>query len=226
MAKFEVLELEGMRFVQITLENETVQAESGALSYMTGNIVMDVKLPSVARMLKAYVSEEAHVRPTYTGTGIVCLESSFGGFHVFDPHGETWILDSGSYWASEATVNIGAIREKAWTSFWAGEGFIDWQTKVAGHGTVVLASQGPVEEIILERGKQFVDNGKCVIGRTKDVAYKIARPTKSIITSYASGEGHCRRYDGPGRLLVSYSPFWRFRLFGQQPDAQRNAAAV
>ena len=71
MAKFEVLELEGMRFVQITLENETVQAESGALSYMTGNIVMDVKLPSVARMLKSYMSEEAHVRPTYTGTGIV-----------------------------------------------------------------------------------------------------------------------------------------------------------
>ena len=33
MAKFEVLELEGMRFVQITLENETVQAEFGALSY-------------------------------------------------------------------------------------------------------------------------------------------------------------------------------------------------
>ena len=119
MAKFEVLELEGMRFVQITLENETVQAESGALSYMTGDIVMDVKLLSVARMLKSYVSEEAHVRPTYTGTGIVCLESSFGGFHVFDPHGETWILDSGSYWASEATVDIGAIREKAWTSFWS-----------------------------------------------------------------------------------------------------------
>ena len=126
MAKFEVLDQEGMHFVQITLDNETVQAESGALCLMRGNITMDVKLPTLGRALTSYLAEEAQIRPTYTGTGTMLLESSFGGFHFFDLGGETWILDSGSYWASEGSVTLSAIRERAWTSFWAGEGLIDW----------------------------------------------------------------------------------------------------
>src|SRR5882724_10995640 len=145
MAKFEVEELEGTHYVKITLDNETVQAERGALSSMTGDIAMDAKLPGVGRMLKSYLTEESAIRPTYTGSGIIFLESSFAGFHVFKLEGETWILDSGTYWASEGAINLGAYREKMWTSFWAGEGFIDWQTKVSGHGTVVMTAAGPVE---------------------------------------------------------------------------------
>ena len=38
MAKFEVLEQEGMNFVKIDIENEMVRAESGALCWMTGGI--------------------------------------------------------------------------------------------------------------------------------------------------------------------------------------------
>lgn len=154
------------------------------------------------------------------------LESSFGGFHIFDLGGETWILDSGSYWASEGSVALSAIRERAWTSFWAGEGLIDWQTKVAGHGKVVLSSQGPVEEVALERGRRFVANGKYVIARTQDVSYAIGRPTTSLLKAYLAGEGYCRTYDGPGRLLVSSVPYWRYRLFGEKPELARRAAAV
>ena len=38
MAEFEVCELEGMRWVQIRLRDETVRAEAGALSHMQGDI--------------------------------------------------------------------------------------------------------------------------------------------------------------------------------------------
>jgi uncharacterized protein (AIM24 family) len=226
MAKFELLDQEGMHFVQITLENETVQAESGALCLMTGDITMDVKLPGLGRTLASYLSEEAQIRPTYTGTGTITLEASFGGFHMFDLEGETWILDSRSYWASEGSVRLSAIRERAWTSLWAGEGFIDWQTKVAGHGKVVLASQGPVEEVVLNNDERFVANGKYVIARTQGVTYRIARSARSLLKTYMSGEGYCRTYDGPGRLLVSSVPYWRYRLFGENPDLARNAAGV
>jgi uncharacterized protein (AIM24 family) len=216
MAKFEVEELEGMHYVKITLDNETVHAERGALSSMTGDITMDARLPSIGRLLKSYLSEESAIRPTYTGSGIIFLESSFAGFHVFEPGGETWILDSGTYWASEGPIALGAHREAIWTSFWAGEGFIDWQTKVSGPGKVVLTCSGPVEEIQLEKGKPLVDNGKCVIARTADVSYGIRRATKSYLASLAAGEGYCRYYDGPGRVLVCYSPYWRYRMFAQQ----------
>jgi uncharacterized protein (AIM24 family) len=176
MATFEIVEQEGMRFVKIGIDKETVQAESGALCAMSGDVTMDVKLPSVGRILKSYASEESHIRPTYTGTGTILLESSFGGFHVVDLMGETWILESGSYWASDATLNLSAIREKVWTSLWTGEGVIDWQTKVSGHGTVVVRTQGPVDELNLMRGERYVANGKYVVGRSAEVAYSLRRP--------------------------------------------------
>jgi hypothetical protein len=50
MAKFEVVEQEGMRFVKIVLANEMVRAEAGALSSISGTIVMDVPLPSFGRI--------------------------------------------------------------------------------------------------------------------------------------------------------------------------------
>jgi uncharacterized protein (AIM24 family) len=226
MAHFDVLEQEGMRFVKITLRDETVRAESGALSSMTGNITMDVPLPSVGRIFKSYLSEQNYIRPTYTGTGELLLEPSFGGYHVFDLGGETWILESGIYWASEASVNVSAVRERAWTSFWAGEGLIDWQTKVSGQGRVALTSQGPVDEIVLEAGQRFVANTKCAIARTIAVAYRIARPTRSLVKTYMSGEGYCRTYQGPGRILVSRVPYWRFQLLGSHSDTPRHIAAA
>ena len=226
MAKFEVVEQEGMRFVKIALADETVRAESGALSSMTGDIVMDVPLPSVGRLLKSYLAEQTYLRPTYTGTGDVLLEASFSGFYVFELQGETWILESGSYWASEASVEVSATRERAWNSFWAGEGFIDWQTKVSGHGRVALKSQGRVDEIVLGPGQRLVAHGKSVIARSREVAYRIARPTKSRLKTYISGEGYCRTYAGPGRLLVIRVPYWQFRLLGPHPATAPPPAAV
>lgn len=226
MAKFDIEELEGMHYVKVMLDNETIQAEAGALSSMTGAIDMTVKAPSIGRVIKSSLAEESAFRPTYTGTGIIFLESMFGGFHVFELKGETWILDRGTYWASEGTINLSAHRESMWTSFWAGEGLIEWQTKVSGNGKVVVASQGPVEELTLEKGKPLVANGRYVVARTADVTYSIRRATKSYLSSLMAGEGLCRCYDGPGRVLVCYSPYWRHRMFSQQGGQALLSAGV
>jgi uncharacterized protein (AIM24 family) len=132
MAEFEVCELEGMRWVQIRLRDETVRAEAGALSHMQGDIKVRVRLPSPLSALKSIISDEAMVRPSYTGTGVINLESSMGGYHPFEVNGDAWILENGAYWASEGGVELGLYRERVWTSFWSGEGFIDYQTKVSG----------------------------------------------------------------------------------------------
>ncbi|MGZ3387885.1 MAG: AIM24 family protein, partial [Isosphaeraceae bacterium] len=81
--------------------------------------------------------------------GTIVLQASLGGFHAFEINEKSWILERGSYWASEASVGLSVHREKVWTSFWLGEGLIEFQTKVTGHGKVVLNSSGPVEEIEL-----------------------------------------------------------------------------
>jgi uncharacterized protein (AIM24 family) len=213
MAKFEVHELEGTRYVDITLENETVRAEAGALCCMTGNIVLDSRLrPSIGGLIKSLLAEEAVYRPTYTGTGVVSLESSYGGFHVLELNDESWILEKGTYWASEGSVDVTFHREGILTSLWAGEGLVYLQTKVHGRGKVVITSAGPVEEILLETGKTFVAEGKYVVGRTADVSFKLRRATKSFLGKYTAREGLVRVYGGPGRILLNPAPYWRYRM--------------
>jgi uncharacterized protein (AIM24 family) len=206
MARFETCELEGMRWVQIQIEDETVRAEAGALSYMTGNITIQARLPSPLSAFRSIVSDEAVVRPSYLGTGVIHLESSLGGYHTFDVAGESWILQKGAYWASEGGVELGLFRERVWTSLRTGEGFVDYQTRVSGEGRVVLNAPGPVEEITLDDERLVVD-GKLVIARTVGVDYQFRRAT-SFFGAFFSGEPWVRIYQGKGKALVCWTPYW------------------
>jgi uncharacterized protein (AIM24 family) len=213
MAEFKVHELEGTRYVDIHLNDEMVRAEAGALSYFTGNIQIYSRLvPSVGGLIKSLLADEAVYRPTYTGTGVITLESSLGGFHVLDLSGESWILERGTYWASEGSVDVSFHRERLATSIWAGEGLIYLQTKVRGQGKVVLSTRGPIEEIVLGNGKSLAAEGKYVIARTGDVSFKVRRSTKNYLGKFTSGEGSVRVYEGSGRILLNPAPYWRYRI--------------
>ena len=81
MAEFEVCELEGMRWVQIRLRDETVRAEAGALSHMQGDI--EVTAPCVVENTASRPSSvkpsayEAAAPPLGVGGG----DSSMGTGH-------------------------------------------------------------------------------------------------------------------------------------------------
>ena len=52
MAEFKVHELEGTRYVDIHLNDEMVRVESGALSYLTGDIRVHSQLvPSIGGLI-------------------------------------------------------------------------------------------------------------------------------------------------------------------------------
>ena len=206
MAEFEVCQLEGMRWVQIAIDDETVRAESGALSYMSGNIRMSARLPGVGSAIKAVMSNQAMVRPAYTGTGTIHLESSLHGYHMLALDGEPWILEKGAYWASEEGVQLQLHRERVWTSLRTGEGFIDYRTKVSGKGRVVLNAPGPVEELTLN-DERLVAEGSYVIARTEGIDYRYRLAT-TFLQSFISGEPRVRDYQGTGRALVCWAPYW------------------
>jgi uncharacterized protein (AIM24 family) len=212
MATFEIQQGQFQRWVKITLGNEAVRAEAGALSYMRGDIKVDTPLPSLGSIIKCSIADEPLIRPRYVGTGEVYLASSFGGYHTVEIAGRPWILENGAYWASDNSVQIGLHRESMVTSFWAGEGFIDYQTKVSGTGRVVLNAAGPVEEIDLGHETISVE-GKLVIARTADVGYRVVRPTKSLLSYWLSGEDYLRQYRGPGKVLLVSTPYLK------RPDA-------
>jgi uncharacterized protein (AIM24 family) len=217
VAHFEVLDEQGLQSVRLTLEDESIRAEAGALATLRGEIRIESPLPTPLAWMRSALSEESVFRPRYTGTGVLELESSLGGFHVFEvADGEGWILEPGSYWASEASVELGIHRERAWTSLWAGRGFIDYRTRVRGHGKVALATSGPVEELTLENDRYWAQ-GPYVIARTEGLAYSLERPTKSFLRSFTTQERLIRGYQGTGRILVCTVPFWRYVLATKRP---------
>jgi uncharacterized protein (AIM24 family) len=211
MARFEVLEREGQFHVRCVLDDETVRTESGALHYMRGDLRMEARTPGIGGVLKAFASGETVFRPTYTGTGELHLEPSFGGFHVMELDGETWILESGAYFASESGLAVDVHREQTMTALRSGEGLVDFQTKVSGRGKLVIATPGPVEETRLD-GERMVVDGRYVLAREASIAYGAGRATKSLVGSVTSGEGLVRTYEGRGRLLLAPIPYWRKRL--------------
>jgi len=220
MAEFEIQTEQNTRFVRAVLQNESIRAEAGALAYMRGDITMKASIPGPRALLRSSLSGEAVVRPTYTGTGEIFLEASLGGFYSFEIQEKPWILERGAYWASEASVDLAAHRETVWNSFWTGEGFVEFRTKVSGHGKVVLNATGPVEEIDLGNEEMAVE-GQLVIARSSRVNYSVRRPSRGRISSWLSQERLLRIYRGPGRILLCATPYWSQYLVASTQKSSR-----
>jgi uncharacterized protein (AIM24 family) len=217
MAQIEIEQAEGVRWAKITLNDEAIVVERGALSHMRGDVRMKARLPGPIRLIRAALSREEAFRPKIIGTGTAYLESSLGGFHVLDlPGHETWIVESGAFWASEASVRQTFTREGFLNSLKAGEGWLHFQTKVSGRGKVMLCSPGPVEEVVLSRasanGGRLVADGKQVLARTSGIRYRLRFPGWMPWSRRKTGEQWLRTYEGEGRLLISATPYWRFTI--------------
>ena len=119
MVQFKVHQLEGTQYVDAHLDNESIRAEAGALSYLTGDIeIRSGLVVSPGKAIRSLLADETIYRPAYSGTGVVTLESSLGGFHILDLRQETWILEPGTYWASEDSVDLSFHRERFLTAIW------------------------------------------------------------------------------------------------------------
>ena len=201
MVKFELIEKEMRNLVKVTLENDSVRTEAGAMYYMKGPIEMtSTQMGGVGGMFKSMLSGESIVRPVYEGTGELYLEPSYGVFTIFDLEGEEWILDKGAYYASEMSVEVGVFTNKAISGMFSGEGF--FQTKVSGSGKVVVSSQGPLETVELNNDKLVVD-GKFAVARTGNLEYRVQKASKGLFSTVISGEGLVNTFTGTGKVLLA-----------------------
>lgn len=216
MAEIEIIDREGLRHVKITLQNETVRAESGALYYMRGNIQMEsAGTGGVGGFMKSLVTGENIFRPTYKGTGELYLEPSFGGFHILELQGDEWIMDAGSYWASEGTVEITAKRNKLISGLFGGEGL--FQTVARGRGKLVFSTPGPIREIHLENNRLAVD-GNFAVARKGNLDYHVEKSAKTLLGSMLSGEGFVNVYEGTGTVLIARTSYKRALMKGKISD--------
>jgi uncharacterized protein (AIM24 family) len=220
MARFEVESSEGMRWVRVDLKNDDVRTERGALNHMKGTIAMDVPFPTLKTWWVSLFSDESPLRPRYHGTGSVWLDSTLGGYHVMNiKPGDRWILDGKCFWASDGEVKLSVHREPMWTSWWADQGLFWYKTALKGQGHVVLAVDGPVEEVELKNDRLVAD-GAFVIARTAGIRLRIRRPARSFVSYWLSGQKLAYSYEGTGKLLLCTVPYWRQRMQRERnPDA-------
>ena len=212
MATFKVESSEGMRWVKVDLDSDRVRTERGALNHMLGAITMDVPLPTLKAWWVSLFSDESVVRPRYSGTGTVYLDSTLGGYHIMKlAAGERWVLDTRCFWASDGDVKLSIHREPMFTSFWAGEGLFWYKTALKGEGQVVLSVDGPVQEMELNNDT-LVTDGPFVVARTKGISMQIKRPAKNLLSYWLSGQKRAYVYKGTGKLILCTVPYWRARM--------------
>jgi uncharacterized protein (AIM24 family) len=189
-----------------------MRAERGALNHMLGAITMDVPLPTLKSWWVSLFSDESVVRPRYSGTGTVYLDSTLGGYHIMKlAAGERWVLDTRCFWASDGDVKLSIHREPMFTSFWAGEGLLWYKTALKGEGQVVLSVDGPVQEMTLN-DDTLVTDGPFVVARTQGITMQIKRPAKNLISYWLSGQKRAYVYKGTGKLILCTVPYWRARM--------------
>ena len=213
MAEFTQREVEGMRQVVIDIAGEAVRARAGALSNMRGRIEFTPRLPGLGDLWRSIFTSEARVRPWYRGTGKILLQPSLSGYHVFDvAAGERWILEQGVYWASEGSVALGFAREPMFASLWAGDGFLNWKTTLAGAGRVAINAPGPVETLDID-GELRVQ-GRLVLGRTDGLRFRSVRSAR-FPRNFISGQKRMRLFQGTGKVMVAWTPYWNQYMYNR-----------
>lgn len=221
-----------LRQVRIILEDSSVKLESGALSYMKGEIEIKTKTGGVVGLGKKFLNSkltgETMFKPTYEGTGEIFLEPSFGHFALIELEDEEIIVDDGLFYACEEDVEVGAAMQKSVSSMlFRNEGI--YQTSISGSGIVVLEIPVPESEIF--KCKLFNDtlkvDGNFAVLRTSNIKFTVEK-SSSLIGSVTNGEGLLNVYSGTGEvwLLPTMSIYQDLRLEGlnslANPEGSRN----
>lgn len=196
-----------LKQVRIILDESAIQIESGALSYMKGQLEIKNKIGGPIGLTKkifdSKVTGETVFKPTIVGSGEVFLEPSFSQFALVELQDDEIIVDDKMFVACEDGIKVGAVMQKSISSMILGnEGA--FQTKISGNGIVVLEIPVPEEEIFkctLNDDELKVD-GNFAILRTGDIEFTVEKSNKSLLGTAASGEGFLNVYRGTGDVWL------------------------
>ncbi|MCE5221133.1 MAG: AIM24 family protein [Clostridium sp.] len=196
-----------LKQIRIILEESSVKLESGSLSYMKGNIEIKNKSGGLLGFGKKIISSkligETVFKPTYSGTGEIFLEPSFGHFALIELEDDEIIVSENMFYACEDGIEVNATMQKnVSAAFLGNEGF--YQARIQGSGIVALKVPVPESEIfkcILINDTLKVD-GNLAILRTGNIEFSVEKSSKSIVGTALSGEGMVNVYRGTGEVWL------------------------
>lgn len=196
-----------LRQARIILDDSSIRIESGALSYMKGDIRIKSDTGGVLafgrKFLSSKITGETVVKPILEGKGEVFLEPSFGHYGLLELEDDEIIIEDGIFYACESSVDISTTAQKTVSSMLLGNEGV-FQTKLSGSGIVLLELPVPESEIF--RCKMHEDvlkiDGNFAILRTGNIEFSVEKSGNTLIGSALNGEGLLNVYRGTGEVWL------------------------
>lgn len=197
-----------LRQVKISLHDSSVFVESGALSFMRGNLDASSNVGGPGGLVKKFISStltgEHVIKPLFSGTGEVLLEPSFNHYVLLSlEEGEEVIVDDRMFFAAEGTVTLGAKAIRSISGAVLGRETL-FQTSLKGPGIAVLEVPVPEQEIFkykLNNDTLKVD-GNIAFLRSGTIDFTVERSTSTLVGTAVAGEGFLHVYRGTGEVWL------------------------
>lgn len=197
--------------VECTLEpGETMVCESGAMSWMSSNMVMETSGGGLGKMFSKALSGEHMFQNRYTAQGsqaTIAFASSFPGniMAIEIGPGKEVICQKSAFLAATPGVELSIFfQKKLGSGFFGGEGFI--MQRLSGNGIAFVEIDGSVVEKELAAGEQLtVDTGYLAM---MDGTCKMDIVTvKGLKNKFLGGEGLFNTViTGPGKVSLQTMP--------------------
>jgi uncharacterized protein (TIGR00266 family) len=197
---------------RVALERgESVRAESGAMVSMTGNVEIETKMQGglLSALARKVLTSESFFQNVFTasrGPGEVTFAPSLpGDIRVREMRGETLILQSGAYLASDRSIGI----ETSWggaRGFFGREGL--FLLRATGTGPLLFSSYGAIVEVDVPAEVYVVDTGH-VVAFEPSLQWDVSR-VGGLKSTFFSGEGLVSRFSGRGTLWLQTRSFDAF----------------
>ncbi len=191
---------------------ETLICESGAMCWMSPNLVMQTG--GTGKLFSRFFSGENLFQNRYTakgGPGLIAVGSSYAGSirAVQVSPGRSIVAQKRTFLAAESGVELNIFfQKKLGTAIFGGEGFI--MQKISGSGTVLLEIDGSAVEYELGPGEQMiVDTGHlAMMDETVSIDIQRVQGVKNILLG---GKGLFNTVlTGPGRIVLQTMPMSAF----------------
>lgn len=183
-----------------------LQSIAGAMSYMTGNMVMEAKMEGgLLKGLGRSIAGASLFLVEYKskgGTGIVGLAGSVPGKIVdLDIAKGKWIVQRTGFLGSQETVNMQiAFQKKFGNIFFGGEGLI--LQELSGTGIAFVAACGDFNIVDLKPGEQYKVATAKAVAWQDSVSYDITS-VGGIKTALFGGQGlFVTTLTGPGKIII------------------------
>jgi uncharacterized protein (TIGR00266 family) len=185
-------------------QGESANAEAGAMMSMTPTIELETSTQGgmLRGLRRSVLGGESFFMNRFTATGadahVVMAPALPGDIVVWELTGQTVYLQSGSYLASAATIDVDSKWGGAKT-FFSKEGL--FMLKCTGTGPLVVSSYGAIQALDLAAGQRYVVDTGHMVGWDAGVEYHV-RKVGGWKSTLLGGEGLVVELTGPGRAYI------------------------